>query len=321
MAGICTRITNFFGYQRTGQAKIDRDLYPTNQILRLTKAIERLAERTHLSTRHAYFLGGFAAFVNIYAGNIAFLAIAANECRLYYQNNTSPYVINSKISFHENLKSFEGQILKNFEDGNRNRALLALVKLESQFEVLDDKDKTLKDKFKLEALREIITKNEPTGIEKILFLKLWIKNLNAESRGLWKSLKNYYAQNRISSRAKAILKFWIENYRSSFDCIQEGERVYIPNLSEQNFLCYFDTFLHSLGNDVPDPNRDKALTRVNFQCQIMTQFWNFYRAHKQNFFFSGKLFEKYMLDASKRIFSMHERIINREHPEEVEVEG
>lgn len=247
------------------------------------------------------------------------LGIVANECRLKYINNTSPYVINMREPFHRNLKSFEGQILKNFEDGNRNQALLALVQLESQFETVEDSEKTLDDKFKLDALIELITKSGPSGYEKLLFLKIWEHGINDETKEFCNRLKKFYSRNRINSIARAIFEHWIQNWGKVFDCVYEGNRVYIHNLTEKTFLSYFDKFLHGLETDEPDPNPEKALKRVTYQFQIMTQFWNFYKDHKQHFFFGGKLFESYMLNASKRIFSMHQRIINGEHPEDLEV--
>lgn len=320
MTAICRSITNCFHFctSQTPQAKVDRNLFLTNQILKVTKAVERIGERIHIGTRHAYFLGGFAALFNPHAASVALLAIAANECRIYYQNKTAPYSTDPNKSVHGNLEKFVGQLLEEYSNRNRHKALLVLGKLEKQFETLDKREISLADKFTLVAMRELITKSGPSGYEKLLFLQIWLHGLNDKTKVFWDRLKTFYLKNGINSPARAIFENWINNWEVAFDCVYERNSVSIPNLSEEKYLYYLDRFLHGLEKAEPDPNPDKALQRIDFQYQIMTQFFNFYKDHKQNFFFSGKLFEDYLVGGAKKILSMHQRI-NREISEELSV--
>lgn len=351
MAGICTRFTNCFSsyWAQTPQAKVDRELFLSNQLLRINRALgnSRLGAnvirgisvlspiilRAIQLELASYFLPSL--FTKVIAAGY----IIESSYKFYqaYQNkgifgsrtgSIERFQPERQMNFDENVQKLEDLIFEYYLENHRDIALIHLHELETAFHLLPPSERILTRRNKLKVLREIITKAEVTPISYSLYSRMALTRLmkqgvTPENRAICSRLEKYYTEHSMlrNSTRRKVLQYFIDHATDDFHysrrySSETGEvEAYIPDLTAENFFSHLHKFRNYADMNLHQSSNPKsALSLIIRRYQIMTQFWHFYRDNQVDFAHLEKFLEQYMLDCSKCLLSQHSELLER-HPE------
>lgn len=200
----------------------------------------------------------------------------------------------------ENLQSLEEQLIQRYAKWKGNHileeALCILFDLERTYEEMPKEERTPRQRYQLEALRDFITQVDPTpksiGLhQKMLFQNLLDNGKTIENLKSFETIKSFWGSKGIlHTSALDALQYLFDNMNGPLDCSQEGENYSFPNLTPINFPCRLyklSKYSEKLSLLPAGAIRDAAVRRYN---QLHRQLRDYYVKNGEEIFGSFKQF-------------------------------
>lgn len=325
ISSICT----LFGCRKatTPQQRVDQELFWPHQLSKVQKIANRLLPSENLFYTEALLnyitKGTLAVLIPSYFHPIlGTLGALAFTYHLYNSNPTSgkyyllPNTIDHGLDLLESAIIIDGGIAQELPmlplgmaynrpgiQLTQKELFYHLCNLENQFNRIPEQERTQRQQFRLGALRDLITRADPTPRSRIIFQKKLLCDLiqqrTPEVEARFAKLKEVYA-NFPDSPVIRTIQHVIDHGDAPFVYAGVGIEARIPDLNVENFPCYLHQFLRHLRSQ-PIPQLHSNY-EINVRYAIRNQLSNFYNSLIQEPFYGNKsLFDAIFLSMGNRI--------------------